>query len=204
MAHANSFSGYIFDYGGVLVGNQTQADRERLAALAGIPIGRFFDLYWARRLDYDRGDLSREEYWQALAADAGTRFDKRTVEELAEVDVRSWMRFDPAMWEWVAELRRAGTPVAMLSNMPRDMGEALRSETDRLNAFDCVTLSYEIRATKPDAAPYEHCLRALGTQAERTVFFDDKAPNVQAAERLGIRAIQFLNREDALLRLLNP
>lgn len=201
MAHANSFAGYIFDYGGVLVGNQSQADREHLAALAGIPIERLFDLYWARRLDYDRGDLSRGEYWQSLAASAGTHLDQRTIDELAEADVRSWMHFVPPMWEWIADLRRAGKRVAMLSNMPRDMGEALRAETDRLNAFDCATLSYEIRATKPDAAPYEHCLNALGTKPEETIFFDDKLPNVQAAERLGIRAIHFTDREEALRRL---
>ncbi|MGH9584620.1 MAG: HAD family hydrolase [Bryobacteraceae bacterium] len=201
MAPINSLAGYIFDYGGVLVGHQTDADQERLASLAGIPKDRFFELYWTRRLDYDRGDLSRIEYWQALASSAGTWFGERTIDELAEADARSWMRFDPAMWEWIAELRRASKRVAMLSNMPRDMGEALRLRTDRLKAFDHVTLSYEVRATKPDAAAYEHCLEGLGMRPEETVFFDDSLANVRGAELLGMRAIQFTNREDLLARL---
>lgn len=197
----NSFAGYIFDYGGVLVGHQAEADQERLAKLAGIPKSRFFELYWKDRLAYDRGDLSRAEYWQALAAGAGTSFCEGVIDELAETDVQSWMEFDAPMWAWISELRRAGMRVAMLSNMPRDLGEALRTRTDRLQAFDHVTLSYQVRSAKPDPGPYEDCLRGLGTRPEETVFFDDKLPNVDAAERLGIRAIQFTDRSQALRQL---
>lgn len=198
MGHDNSFLGYMFDYGGVLVENQAEADQDRLATLAGIPKPRLLELYWKHRLAYDRGDLSRADYWQTLAAESGTRFDDRTIDELSDVDVRSWMRFDAPMWEWIQELRLAGKRVAMLSNMPRDMGEALRSRTDRLQAFHCVILSYEIRATKPDAAPYEHCLAALGTRPEQTVFFDDKLANIRGAERFGIHAVQFTSRKEVL------
>jgi putative hydrolase of the HAD superfamily len=202
MALVNSFQGYIFDYGGVLVEHQTAADQDHLANIAGLPKDRFFELYWAHRLEYDRGDLSRLEYWQALAAAAGKQFTLQTIADLAELDTTSWMRFDAPMWEWLSELRRAGKRVAMLSNMPQDLGDALRSRTERLRVFDCVTLSCEIRAVKPDAAAYEHCLAALGTPPEETVFFDDRLANVQGAERLGMHAIQFTNREDAVARLL--
>ncbi|MGH9623398.1 MAG: HAD family hydrolase [Bryobacteraceae bacterium] len=201
MPYVNSFAGYIFDYGGVLVGRQAEPDQEHLAALAGIPKERFFELYWKHRLAYDRGDLTRAEYWQTLAAGAGTSFCERVIGDLAEADIRSWMDFDAAMWTWIGELRRAGNRVAMLSNMPRDLGEALRSRTDRLQAFDHVTLSYQVRSAKPDAPAYEHCLEGLGTRPEATVFFDDSLANVEAAERLGMRAIQFTNREEAFLQI---
>lgn len=184
------------------MGHQAEADQERLAKLAGIPQKRFFELYWKHRLAYDRGDLSRAEYWQTLAAAAGTSFCERTIDELAEADVQSWMGFDPPMWAWIAELRRAGMRVAMLSNMPRDLGEALHARTTRLQGFDHVTLSYQVRSAKPDAPAYEDCLNGLGTRAEETIFFDDKLANVEAAERLGMRGIQFVNREKAL-RMLN-
>jgi hypothetical protein len=52
MALVNSFQGYIFDYGGVLVEHQTAADQDRLANIAGLPTDRFFELYWAHRLEY--------------------------------------------------------------------------------------------------------------------------------------------------------
>jgi putative hydrolase of the HAD superfamily len=111
------------------------------------------------------------------------------------------MQFDSAMWEWVDQLRAAGKRVAMLSNMPRELGEALKSRTRKLAGFDHVTLSYELRAAKPEPATYEHCLEGLGTAPAQTLFLDDRIENVAAAELFGIRAIEFTSREDTLLLL---
>ena len=86
----------------------------------------------------------------------------------------------------------------MLSNMPSDMGLALRARTDRLQHFDFVTLSYEVRSVKPEAPIYEHCLGGMGTDPARTVFFDDRIANVHGAEMLGIQAVEFLNRDKVL------
>jgi putative hydrolase of the HAD superfamily len=123
------------------------------------------------------------------------------IAQIIETDNRSWMQFDQIMWDWIAELRTAGKRVAMLSNMPRDLGEALASQTDRLNVFDHVTVSYDIRSAKPEPAIYEHCLAGIGTAPERTIFLDDRIANVRGAESLGIQAIEFLNRDDVLSRL---
>jgi putative hydrolase of the HAD superfamily len=89
----------------------------------------------------------------------------------------------------------------MLSNMPRDLGEALASQTDRLRAFDHVTVSYDVRSAKPEPAIYQHCLAGIGTAPRRTVFFDDRIANVQGAESLGIHAVEFLDRDDVLRQM---
>jgi putative hydrolase of the HAD superfamily len=201
MARANSYDGYIFDYGGVLAHHQTDADQARLAGIAAIPQEEFFSLYWDTRLDYDKGSVTAAEYWQNIGRCAGKALSEAIIEQIVEADNRSWMQFDQAMWDWIGELRAAGKRVAMLSNMPRDLGEALASHTDRLHAFDHVTVSYEIRSAKPEPAIYEHCLAGIGTAPERTIFFDDRIANVQGAEALGIRAVEFLNRDDVLSRL---
>jgi putative hydrolase of the HAD superfamily len=197
MAPVKNFDGYIFDYGGVLVHHQTEADQARMAEAAGIATELFMEQYWAKRTDYDRGDLSGVEYWAAIGLASGKVLTPAVVEELTEIDNTSWMKFDEPMWQWIGELRRAGKRVAMLSNMPSDMGLALR-HTDRLERFDHVTLSYELRSVKPDAPIYEHCLEGLGTEAARTVFFDDRIANVHGAEMLGIQAVEFLDRDKVL------
>ena len=189
MALADQFRAFIFDYGGVLVQFQPPAEQERLASLAGIPKELFHKLYWEYRLSYDRGLLSHFDYWQTLAAAAGKRFSSETVEELTEADIQSWLHFNPAWWEWAHKLRQSGKRVALLSNMPRELGEALRSRTDRLKRFDHVALSYETGLVKPDAAAFEACLRNLGVQPGEAVFFDDSIVNVEGAEKLGIRGI---------------
>ena len=202
MALVSSYEGFIFDYGGVLVHHQTDADQARLAQIAGVPQDAFAEAYWSDRLDYDKGLISAEEYWEALASRAGAASLKQSqIDQLIELDSVSWMQFDDVMWDWIGQLRGAGKRVAMLSNMPRELGEALKLTTDKLNVFDQVTLSYEVHSVKPEPAIYEHCLEGIGTAPEQTLFLDDRIANVQGAELLGIRAIQFLDRDDVLLCL---
>ncbi|MBV9084791.1 MAG: HAD family phosphatase [Acidobacteriaceae bacterium] len=201
MALVSQFQAFIFDYGGVLARHQTDADQARMAAAAGIAPERFTELYWAERDDYDRDLISGVEYWQRIGQSAGASLSIRTIEELTSLDTASWMVFDAVMWDWVDQLREAGKRVALLSNMPRDLGEAIRTQTDKLDHFDQVTLSYAVRSIKPDPAIYEHCLEGLGTGPEQTLFLDDRIANVQGAELLGIRAFQFTSRDEMLLRL---
>jgi putative hydrolase of the HAD superfamily len=201
MAPVNSYDGYIFDYGGVLAHHQTDADQAGLAAIAGIPQEKFSSLYWDTRLDYDKGSVTAAEYWQNIARGANKTLTAAAIEQIVDADNRSWMHFDQVMWDWIGELRAAGKRVAMLSNMPRDLGETLASRTDRLRVFDHVTVSYEIHSVKPEPAIYEHCLAGIGTAPERTIFFDDRSANVDGAESLGIHAIEFLNRDDVLRRM---
>jgi putative hydrolase of the HAD superfamily len=201
MALVSDFEGFIFDYGGVLVHHQTAEDQARMAAVASVPPEKFTESYWADRLPYDKGLVTNVEYWSDIARKCGVTLSAPQIDDLSELDTESWMRFDQPMWDWIDELRRAGKRVAMLSNMPRELGEVLKSRTDRLNSFDQVTLSYEVHSAKPEAAIYEECVAGLGTAPEQTLFLDDRIENVQGAEMLGIRAMQFTSRDEVLLRL---
>jgi putative hydrolase of the HAD superfamily len=200
MARVSEYAGIIFDFGGVLVGHQTDSDQAELAELAGMQPDLFCERYWSHRLDYDKGLLSRVEYWQAVARNGGGTLTLDTIGRLADLDNRSWMHFDPPMWEFIVQLRSTGKPVAMLSNMPRDLGDALK-QTDRLGQFKYVTLSYELGSAKPEPAIYEHCLAGLGTDPHETLFLDDRIENVHAAEMLGIRGIHFTDRDQVLAKL---
>jgi putative hydrolase of the HAD superfamily len=204
MAAVRDFDGFIFDYGGVLVAHQTDEDQARMAEIAGLPVELFTERYWTERPDYDLGLRSNVEYWTAVVSNngKGKPLAEEQIARLTEYDTQSWMRYDQSMWDWVEELRRGGKRVAMLSNMPLDLGQALKTQTDKLDKFDNVTLSYEVRSAKPEPAIYEQCLEALGTEPARTLFLDDRLPNVQGAEMLGIRALQFTSADDLLLRLL--
>lgn len=201
MARVSSYDAFIFDYGGVLVRNQSEADQQAMAQIVGVPENLFFDLYWLDRLHYDKDSLSSREYWQRLARLAGKTLTAPAIEQLIELDVASWMQFDALMWDWIAQLRAAGKRVAMLSNMPRVLGHALKTRTEKLRSFDYVTLSYEIRSAKPEPAAYEHCLEGLGSAPEQTLFLDDRLANVEGARVLGMQAIQFTTHDDMLATL---
>ena len=200
MAPVKDFDGYIFDYGGVLVHHQSEADQMRMAQTANIPAEQFSELYWGTRLDYDKGLVTGAEYWSAIGRSAGKVLTPAVVDQLTEIDSTGWMNFDEPMWTWIAELHRAGKRLAILSNMPYDLGEAIKARTDRMQRFDFVTLSYEVNSVKPESAIYEHCIEGIGTDPARTVFFDDRIANVHGAEMLGINAVEFLVRDDVLAR----
>lgn len=201
MALVDSYEGFIFDYGGVLVGHQTDGDHEKMAAIAGISKQAFSEGYWGERLEYDRGHLSGIDYWQKVAARGKKTLSQDAIVQLIGYDNTSWMKFDEVMWTWIDQLRSQGKRVAVLSNMPLDLGEALKIQTDKFSKFDQVTLSYEVHAAKPEAAIYEHCLEGLELSADKALFFDDRIENVHGAEQLGIRTIQFTSSNEVLLRV---
>ncbi len=201
MALVDSFDSIIFDYGGVLVRHQSEDDLAQMAAVFGIPVARFNELYWAKRAEYDKDAVTAAGYWREIASQTGTLLTAAAIDELTTMDTQSWMQFDEVMWDWINQLRRAGKRIAMLSNMPRELGDALKARTNRLQVFDQLTLSYEVRTAKPEPVIYEQCLEGLDTKPERTLFFDDRIENVQSAELLGIRAIQFLDRDAVFLQV---
>jgi putative hydrolase of the HAD superfamily len=201
MPFVNSYDGFIFDYGKVLVHEPTEAERTQMAGILGLPVDEFEELYWRDRLDYDKGLLTGIEYWQAIGKATGKTLRLEQITDLVELDSVGWMHFDEPMWTFVEELRAAGTRVALLSNMPQDLGETIKARTERFGVFDCVTLSYKVRSVKPEAAIYEECLAAIGTERKKTIFFDDKIVNVRGAEMLGLDAIEFMDRDAFLKRM---
>ena len=162
MGLINSYDGFIFDYGKVLVHPPTDQECGQMAGILGVSADVFDELYWSDRLDYDKGLMTGAEYWQGIAKSTGKLLRLEQVEKLLEIDSSGWMHFDEHMWEFVEELRASGKRVAMLSNMPMDLGEALKAQTKRLARFDHVTLSYEVKSVKPEAAIYEDCLTGIG------------------------------------------
>jgi putative hydrolase of the HAD superfamily len=201
MGSMNLYDGFIFDYGKVLVTEPASVERAQMAAIVGLSLDAYDELYWRDRLDYDKGLQTAIEYWQEIAQAAGKVLTLGQIEQLSVLDAASWMHFDEVMWEFVAELKAAGKRVAILSNMPQDLGETLKANTQRFAGFDHVTLSYEVKSVKPEAAIYEDCLRGIGTALKRTVFFDDKIANVKGAEMLGLAAVEFLDRDAVLGRM---
>ncbi len=194
MALVDSYPGVIFDYGGVLVHHQTDEDHSKMARIAALEPERFSELYWSDRGDYDRGSLTGEEYWARIGLRAKKTFQAETIASLIEYDTVAWMKFDPVMFEWIDRLRLGRKKLAILSNMPPDLGMALKSQTDKLALFDHVTFSYEVTSIKPEPAIYESCLEGLGLSADEVIFLDDRIENVNGAELLGIRAVQFTSR----------
>jgi putative hydrolase of the HAD superfamily len=182
----------ILDYGEVLCYSPKAEEMERMASLFGMELVPFRQLWDRNRLLYDRGDLSPEAYWSALAKEAGTHLTPEQLAQLCQWDVEMWGHDNSTMVEWLRQIHSSGTvKTALLSNMPHDMIRYVRRKFDWLDQFDHQTFSAEVSLIKPDPAIYEHSLRGVGVAASEALFVDDKEPNVQGARAVGIRAIRF-------------
>jgi glucose-1-phosphatase len=65
-----------------------------------------------------------------------------------------------------------------------------------LGHFREIFLSSSIGLRKPDAEAYDHVVKAIGVPAERIVFFDDLAANIDGARARGLQAVQVRSSAD--------
>jgi putative hydrolase of the HAD superfamily len=186
----------VFDYGMVLTGPQDPEAHAALLRITGLDLERFELLYWADRHAYDEGKLTGLAFWQKLLREAGLDFGPDTVEELNQLDARMWTTQNPLMLDWQLKLKERGILTGILSNMGDNVLANMKREFDWLPRFNVLVWSFQLLMAKPDPAIYHHVLKELGTTPEETLFLDDKLVNIQAAQALGIRAIQFSNIEN--------
>lgn len=74
--------------------------------------------------------------------------------------------------------------------------------------FDTVTVSYKIKAMKPDRKIYLDALNKLGLKPEECIYIDDIKEYSDAASTIGIRGIHYTDHESLLTSLtdlgINP
>jgi putative hydrolase of the HAD superfamily len=175
----------------VLTGPKDPEAHAALLRITGLPLDRFETLYWVDRHAFDEGKLTGLEFWEKFLREAGLNSSPGTVNEVNHLDAQMWTTQNPVMLDWQLKLKQSGILTAILSNMGDNVLANMKREFDWLPRFDTLVWSFELRMAKPDPAIYRHVLKELGTQPEETLFLDDKLVNVEAAEALGIKAIQF-------------
>jgi glucose-1-phosphatase len=65
-----------------------------------------------------------------------------------------------------------------------------------LGHFREIFLSSTIGLRKPDAAAYDHVVKAIGVPAQRIVFFDDSADNIEGARSRGLIGVHVTSPDD--------
>jgi putative hydrolase of the HAD superfamily len=181
----------IFDYGMVLSGPQDPKAQATILRITGLPPERFEPLYWADRHAYDEGKLTGLEFWQKLLRDAGLNLPKGAAEKLNDWDARMWTTQNPAMLAWQLKLKQRGLLTAILSNMGDNVLANLQREFLWIHNFDVLVWSFQHLMAKPDPAIYRLVLEKLNVRPEESLFLDDKLLNVEAAQALGMKSLQF-------------
>jgi glucose-1-phosphatase len=88
-------------------------------------------------------------------------------------------------------------PLYAFSNTNRPHVEYFsKTYADVLGHFREMFLSSSIGLRKPDAAAFDHVVKAIGVPASRIVFFDDLADNIEGARAYGLTAVHVTSPDD--------
>jgi epoxide hydrolase-like predicted phosphatase len=91
--------------------------------------------------------------------------------------------------ECVRSLRSRDVKTALVTNNAAEFREGWRNSIPVEELFHVVIDSSEVGVRKPDHRIFELTLERLEVEAHRSVFLDDYAGNVSAAEALGIKGV---------------
>jgi putative hydrolase of the HAD superfamily len=179
----------------VLAGTPDPAAHDTLLRITGLPLERFESLYWADRHAYDEGTLTGLAFWKKFLHQAGLELPPSTAEELNLCDARMWTTEDPVLLAWQEQLKQHGLLTGILSNMGDNVLANIEREFAWIHRFDALVWSFQLHMAKPDPAIYRLCLDKLRVRPEEALFLDDKLANVEAAQALGMKALQFTTTE---------
>ena len=181
----------VFDYGMVLTGTPDVAAHDAMVRITGLSAEQFEKLYWADRLAYDEGKLTGVAFWQKFARDSSLPLSASDLAELNRQDVLMWSTQNPVMVAWQRKLKAHNIRTAILSNRGDSVLENIKREFKWIDDFDVLVWSFQLNMVKPDPAIYRHVLKELAMLPEETLFLDDRRINVEAAQALGMNALEF-------------
>jgi putative hydrolase of the HAD superfamily len=154
--------------------------------------GRFspgHDIY----LRHETGEIGDAEFFAGLRAALGIGIsDAQFLEGWNAI-------FAGEMPDIAAHLARAAKrlPLYAFSNTNGAHVEHFSAAyADVLGHFRELFLSSNIGLRKPDAAAYDHVVKAIGVPAGRIVFFDDLAENIEGARARGLTAVHVTSPGD--------
>jgi len=185
----------LFDYGGVVSHPPADEDLALLAAAADAPVTALMDVYWAWRRAYDLAELDAPGYWRQVGHGLGRDYSDTEIAELIRLDRAAWLRLQAGTVALIEDLAAAGRPLALLSNAPDELAEAI-SELPIAGRFGHLIFSCQLKSAKPDPECYDRALACLGARADEVIFIDDRGENVAAAAALGLQAVHFTSASE--------
>jgi putative hydrolase of the HAD superfamily len=148
------------------------------------------------RESFDAGKITPEEFYAIVV---------RKLE--AEIDYKGFFSIynnvfslNPPVLDIMQRLKR-NYRMVLLSNTDVMRFGFIKKKFPEIMVFDEYVLSYEVGFLKPHPQMYKNALKKAEAAPGECIFIDDIKENVQSAEELGIRGVQFgtqINLESVL------
>jgi putative hydrolase of the HAD superfamily len=141
-------------------------------------------LAWLDKLKaLDLGELAETELVRQLSRRLGT------TEAGIWAEINSTPQPNEALYSFIQRELKTKYTVGLLTNVPRALIERIAGE--RLRLFDELIISSDVKLIKPDPRIFELTVQRTGQPAHEVVFIDDRAPNIDAAQRAGLQTILY-------------
>ncbi len=142
---------------------------------------------------YESGKIDEATYFAGLRKMLGVDL---THEQLLEGWNAIFVGEMPGIAPLLARAAKRMPLYALSNTNPPHIAHFSRVHADVLGHFREMYLSSTIGLLKPDAAAYDHVVKAIGAPASRVVFFDDLADNISGARAYGMTAVHVKSSAD--------
>lgn len=188
--------GVLFDYGGVVAaGGRGIEIAQKLSKALELPETATNEILMPIFKDFTRGKLDENAFWHAVEVQAAI--------QVSDSQRHLWddwwgVQPYPKMREAIDNLKAAGYPVGLLSNIIPP-AKAKIEAGGGYSHFDFVILSCDVGFAKPDPEMYNLALAKFDDlKPEEVVFIDDQQKCLPPAEALGIKTILAENTDQIL------
>lgn len=148
---------------------------------------------------HEKGEISDEIYFAGLRSSLGVALsDSQMIEGWNAIFVGEVAGINQLLGRAARRL-----PLYALSNTnAAHVACFSKLYGDVLGHFREIFVSSAIGLRKPDAGAYDHVVRTIGVPAERIVFFDDLAENIEGAQKRGLKAVHVTSPDDVARALV--
>ncbi|MDQ4127221.1 MAG: HAD-IA family hydrolase [Actinomycetota bacterium] len=102
----------------------------------------------------------------------------------------------PGLVDFVEEGKRRGFKIALVTNAPKENVLAILPALRLQDFFETVVLGDEVRAVKPDPAPYKAALERTGVPAEEALAFEDSVSGIASSVAAGIPTVGIASTQE--------
>ena len=186
----------IFDMGGVILRTVDPSIREQMAMRLGTTRQELEQVLFLSptSLQSEIGELSEVEHWKVVLAHYG-----QPAESYPEMyaEFFSGDAIDMEMITYI-EFLKTDYKLGLLSNAWMNARKNLIQLHDFLDLFDVSIFSAEVGLRKPDERIYRLMLEHLQIEPQESIFVDDFPMNIEGAAAIGMHAVHFRDREQAI------
>lgn len=190
----------IFDWGGVLIEEPSQALYRYCADALDVPLEQYINTHKKYDDDFITGQFSEQQFWSKVCSELNKGPPKMKSLWFAAFEAAYKPREN--VFALTVELDTNGYKTAILSNTePPSVQFFYKQGIDKY--FDAAIFSCIEHTKKPERKIYDIAAGRLGVQASQCVYIDDKIEFVKAAQAAGMKGILFKCFEQIKFELEN-